>query len=104
MADNGCQPTSFAFMRACGLVGIRRAFTSYSNPKGNADTERFLRTLKEELVWLREWTSPAAFFAALERWLVDYNATYLHSALGYRAPNAVEAEYLGHATPLAAAC
>ena len=40
-------------------VGIRQTFTSYSNPKGNADTERFLRTLKEELVWLREWTSPS---------------------------------------------
>jgi hypothetical protein len=24
-------------------MGIRQAFTSYSNPKGNADTERFLR-------------------------------------------------------------
>ena len=64
MADNGCQPTSLAFMRACAALGIRQAFTSYSNPKGNADTERFLRTLKEELVWLREWTSPAAFFAS----------------------------------------
>jgi putative transposase len=104
MADNGCQPTSLAFMRACAALGIRQAFTSYSNPKGNADTERFLRTLKEELVWLREWTSPAAFFAALDRWLADYNASYLHSALGYRAPNVIEAEHLGHATPLAAAC
>jgi transposase InsO family protein len=104
MADNGCQPTSLAFLRACAALGIRQAFTSYSNPKGNADTERFLRTLKEELVWLREWTSPAAFFEALDRWLADYNASYLHSALGYRAPNAFEAEHLGHATPLAAAC
>ena len=104
MADNGCQPTSLAFMRACAALGIRQAFTSYSNPKGNADTERFLRTLKEELVWLHEWTSPAAFFEALDRWLAGYNASYLHSALGYRAPNAVEAEHLGHATPLAAAC
>ena len=41
MADNGCQPTSLAFMRACAALGIRQAFTSYSNPKGNADTERF---------------------------------------------------------------
>jgi putative transposase len=104
MADNGCQPTSLAFMRACAALGIRQAFTSYSNPKGNADTERFLRTLKEELVWLREWTSPAAFFEALDRWLVDYNASYLHSALGYRAPNVAEAEHLGHATHLATAC
>jgi transposase InsO family protein len=60
--------------------------------------------LKEELVWLHEWTSPAAFFAALGRWLADYNASYLHSALGYRAPNVVEAEHLGHATLLAGAC
>ena len=58
MADNGRQPTSLAFMRACAAMGIREAFTSYSNPKGNADTERFLRTPEEELVWLREWTSP----------------------------------------------
>ena len=102
MADNGCQPTSLAFMRACAAMAIRQAFTTYSNPKGNADTERFLRTLKEELVWLREWTSPAAFFAALDRWITDYNAGYLHSALGYRAPEAFEAEHLRHATPLAA--
>jgi putative transposase len=72
--------------------------------RGSATTERFLRTLKEELVWLREWTSPAAFFEALDRWLVDYNASYLHSALGYRAPNVAEAEHLGHATHLATAC
>jgi transposase InsO family protein len=91
-------------MRAYAALGIRQAFTSYSNPKGNADTERFLRTLKEELVWLREWTSPVAFLAALDRWLTDYNAAYPHSALGYRAPNAFEAEHLGHATPFAAAC
>jgi transposase InsO family protein len=80
VVDNGCQPTSLAFLRACAAMGIRQALTSYNNPKGNADTERFLRTLKEELVWLREWTSPAAFFQALDRWLADYNASYLHSA------------------------
>src|SRR4029453_424651 len=64
--DNGCQPTSLAFMRACAAMGIRQAFTSYNNPKGNADTERFLRTLKEELVWLHEWASPAVFFNAFD--------------------------------------
>jgi transposase InsO family protein len=85
-------------------MGIRQAFASSSNTKGNPDTERFLRTLKEELVWLREWTSPGAVFAALDRWLADSNVTYPHSALGYRAPNAFEAEHLSHATPLAAAC
>jgi hypothetical protein len=38
------------------------------------------------------------------RWLADCNTTYFHSALGSRAPDAFEAERLGHATPFAAAC
>jgi putative transposase len=48
MRDNGCQPTSTALMQACTSLEIHQAFTSYNNPKGNADTERFMRTLKEE--------------------------------------------------------
>jgi hypothetical protein len=37
--------------------------------------------LKEELAWLREWTSSTAFFEALDRWLANYNASYLHSCI-----------------------
>jgi len=54
MSDNGSQPTSLSFMKACSNLDIHQAFTSYNNPKGNADTERMMRTLKEELLWLRE--------------------------------------------------
>jgi hypothetical protein len=35
-------------MQACGTLEIQQAFTSYNNPKGNADTERVMRTLKEK--------------------------------------------------------
>lgn len=56
MADNGCQPTAISFMKTTADIGIKQAFTSYNNPKGNADTERFMRTLKEELVWINEWS------------------------------------------------
>ena len=52
MSDNGSQPTSLTFMRECRALGIRQAFTAYANPKGNADTERLMRTIKEELCWL----------------------------------------------------
>lgn len=100
MADNGCQPTSIAFMKACRAMGIRQAFTSYNNPKGNADTERFMRTLKEELVWLRDWRSPAVFFEALSQWMDAYNESYLHSTLGYQPPNRFEKQQLSHNTQL----
>jgi transposase InsO family protein len=93
MADNGCQPTAISFMKACSLMGIKQAFTSYNNPKGNADTERFMRTLKEELVWIHEWQTPAAFFVALNDWIQKYNASYLHSSLGYKPPVVFEANY-----------
>ena len=104
MSDNGCQPTSIAFMEACSLLGIRQAFTSYNNPKGNADTERMMRTIKEELLWLREWTSAAELKTALKDWFEKYNRGYLHSALGYRTPERFEAEYKNsHATLLVTA-
>ena len=41
---------------------------------------------------------------ALDRWIVDYNVGYLHSALGYRSPEAFEAEHLLHVTSFASAC
>ncbi len=51
VSDNCCQPTSISYMQACSTLGIKQIFTSWSNPKGNADTERVIRTLKEDLVW-----------------------------------------------------
>jgi len=93
MSDNGSQPTSTSFMKVCSQLGIHQAFTSYNNPKGNADTERMMRTMKEELLWLREWHGETEIKSALDKWIDEYNESYLHSALGYRPPNHVEKEY-----------
>ncbi len=90
MSDNGSQPTSVAFMRSCHHLGIRQAFTSYGNPKGNADTERAIRTMKEELLWLREWEDEHEVAQEVGRWVERFNEHYLHSTLGYRTPNQVE--------------
>lgn len=104
MSDNGCQPTSVAFMKACSTLGITQAFTSYNNPKGNADTERMMRTLKEERLWLREWTSPVELEQALASWIAWYNHHDFHSALGYKTPRQWECEYQpSHRTQPAAA-
>jgi len=94
MSDNGCQPTSVRFLATCGQLGITQAFTSYNNPKGNADTERSIRTLKEECLWLREWPSPFAVDEALATWFESFNVSYLHSSLGYRTPEAFEQQWI----------
>ena len=89
-SDNGSQPTSLKFIREAAALGIRQAFASYSNPKGSADTERLIRTIKEELIWLREWSSVEQLAQAVERFVEYFNAQYLHSALGYKTPNEFE--------------
>jgi transposase InsO family protein len=80
MSDNGSQPTSLIFMRECRTLGIRQAFTAYNNPKGNADTERLIRTLKEELCWLREWSSVEELATEMEKFVEYFNEQYRHSA------------------------
>jgi putative transposase len=93
ISDNGSQPTSLSFMKACSNLDIKQIFTSYNNPKGNADTERMIRTMKEELFWLREWENERELSLELDKWVNYYNKSYLHSALGYKSPSRKEAEF-----------
>jgi len=93
ISDNGSQPTSLRFMKACSNLEVQQVFTSYNNPKGNADTERMIRTMKEELFWLREWEDERGLSLELDKWVYYYNRNYLHSALGYSTPFQAEEEY-----------
>lgn len=86
VSDNGCQPTSQRYMRECATLGIDQIFTSWSNPRGNADTERFMRTLKEDLTWCHDWDNPFSFQKALNQWIEKYNSDYPHQALNYMTP------------------
>jgi hypothetical protein len=54
MCDNGCQPTLGALMVVHSTLAIRQASTSHNNPKGNADPERMMCTLKEGCRWLQK--------------------------------------------------
>lgn len=91
---NGSQPTAPSFMNDMQQLGIEQIFTSYNNPKGNADTERVVRTLKEEIIWLNDF---ASFEEAKERRRqgieIESNQRYVHSKLGYIRPTEFEAQY-----------
>jgi putative transposase len=80
-------------MKSCREMDVTQAFTSYNNPKGNADPERVFMTMKEELLWLEEWTSPFELADALGKWIAYYTGKYLHSTLGYKSPTKYEEEY-----------
>jgi transposase InsO family protein len=94
ISDNGSQPTATSFMRDMATLGIEQIFTSYDNPKGNAETERVMRTIKEEIVWLNEFASFEEAKEKIGRWIQeDYNKLYVHSQLGYMSPEEFEARY-----------
>lgn len=86
ISDNGCQPTSEWYMKACSELNIKQIFTTFNNPKVNADTERVFRTMKEDCVWINEWTDPFLFQNDLESWIKAYNSDFPHQSLGYKTP------------------
>ena len=94
VSDHGSQPTSKSFMNYCNELEIQQIFASYGNPKGNADTERVIRTIKEDLIWPREYASFKELEDALAEWVKNYNEDYPHSSLGYMTPYEYERWFL----------
>ena len=93
LGHTSVKPTSLSFMKACSNLEVEQVFTRYNNPKGNADTERMIRTMKEELFWLREWENETELSLEFNKWVDYYNRSYLHSAHGYQTPIQAEVEY-----------
>jgi|ETNmetMinimDraft_2_1059921.scaffolds.fasta_scaffold18452_2 hypothetical protein len=81
-------------MEACSVLETKQIFTSYNNPKGNADTERVFRTIKEDFVWVREFSSPFEFAENFKEWIEYYNNDYPHSSLNYSTSSEYEKEHL----------
>lgn len=55
--DNGSQFTSRDFQKTLDTLGIVSIRTAYKHPRSNGLIERWFRSLKEEEVWLHEYTS-----------------------------------------------
>lgn len=94
VSDNGSQPTSHKYMQACSVMEIKQIFASYNNPKGNADTERVMRTIKEDFLWTRDFSLPNEFIDQFKQWIEDYNNDYPHSSINYQTPCEFEKEQL----------
>ena len=63
--------------------------------------ERFIRTLKENLLWLRRFETVEELRLALQRFRETYNRTWIIERHGYRTPAQVRADQLGQ-VPMAA--
>lgn len=90
MSDNGSQPTSIKYENEANTLGMEHVTTSYSNPKGNADTERVFRTLKEDVIWPNEFDSYDEAKTAVDNWVHFYNTEYPRSSPGEISPIEIE--------------
>ncbi|MBC7152961.1 MAG: transposase, partial [Rhizobium sp.] len=64
-------------------------------PEGNGVAERAIRTLKEQLLWVRHFETVEELRAALAEFAAQYNASWLRQRHGYKTPNQIRAEQKG---------
>ena len=84
--DHGPQYTGRDCEILCKEWNVTHTLAPVGRPTGNAVAERFIQTLKVELIWTRDWESIAELRAALEAWLIEYNHGRPHQALGWKTP------------------
>jgi putative transposase len=92
-SDRGVQYACAAYVDTLLQHGIIPSMSRPGNPYDNAKCERFIRTLKQEEIHCREYRDIEDLRANLQVFFERYyNAQRLHSALGYRSPDAFERE------------
>jgi transposase InsO family protein len=86
MSDNGSCYRSTLHAAACRELGLRHLRTQPYRPRTNGKAERFIQTLQREWAYGRVFQTSAERSAALEPWLLHYNFTRHHGALGHKPP------------------
>ena len=93
-SDNGLIFQSQRFRAACRDYRLRQEYITPYTPEQNGIIERFFRTLKEECVWLHNFTDFTHARREVMTWIHRYNTRRPHSALGYRSPAEYRAQQL----------
>jgi putative transposase len=92
--DHGSQYMAHDFQKELRFLGIASSPAFVRAPEGNGCAERFIRTLKENLLWVRSFDTVEELRRALLAFREVYNATWLIERHGFRPPDAVRAEQL----------
>ena len=84
--DHGSQFMSDDFQNELAFLGIESSPAFVREPEGNGCIERFFRTLKEQLLWVRPFQSIPELVRALEEFRALYNQHWLIERLGFEPP------------------
>ena len=95
--DHGSQYMSAVFQGEIAFFGAESSPAFVRAPEGNGCAERFIRTLKENLLWAQSFDTVEHLRRALLAFKDSYNTTWLIGRLGQRTPAAVRNDLLSHA-------
>jgi putative transposase len=98
--DHGSQFVARDFQAEIAFLGIESSPAFVREPEGNGCAERFIRVLKENLLWVRRFATIEELRRALLDFRRYYNQSWIVERHGYRTPAAVRAAQLA---PLPAA-
>jgi putative transposase len=84
--DHGSQYVSDHFQNEIKFLGITSSPAFVREPEGNGCAERFIRTLKENLLWVRTFQTIEELRQALLQFKEIYNNQWIMERLGYRTP------------------
>jgi putative transposase len=90
--DHGSNYMSGDFQDEIGFLGIESSPSFVRQPEGNGVAERFIRTLKENFLWVHTFDTIDELRRGLQEFVAHYNATWLVARHGYRTPNQIRAE------------
>ena len=91
---HGSQYVSHDFQAEIRFLGIESSPAFVREPEGNGCAERFIRTLKENLLWVRHFATVEELRLALIAFKRTYNQTWIIERHGYRTPAQVRAAQL----------
>lgn len=84
--DHGSVYLSADFQSEIAFLGMTSSPAFVRQPEGNGCIERFFRTLKEQLLWVRHFATIEELRQALLAFKETYNREWLLARLGYRSP------------------
>jgi len=92
--DHGSQYMSDHFQKEIAFLGIKSSPAFVRAPEGNGCAERFIRTLKENLLWVRHFETIEELRQALLAFRQTYNTTWLIERHGFLTPTGFRQERL----------
>ncbi|WP_281182995.1 IS3 family transposase [Nocardia miyunensis] len=85
-SDRGGEFTAGLTVKACARHGLRRSMGATGICWDNSPAESLWSTFKHEFYYRHTFTTKTELVAAVDKWIIRYNTTRRHSAIGGISP------------------